>query len=230
MGIFNMMLYLSLRIWTYFYPHIYTFGNRGLEKGFFIVNSVLTFFFVLLYMYIYSATVNKLEYELRLRAERDHLTGLYNRRKMKQILKDTLASEQRDKLALAMLDIDYFKNVNDTYGHDAGDEVLKLFAAILKTSKKNRSNFSVCRWGGEEFLALYAYDDSSDAVIEEFEAIRKAVETTTMQYKDNTINITVTIGLTFYRNDMSRDDLLKEADALLYEGKEAGRNRLIYRS
>ena len=79
-------------------------------------------------------------------------------------------------------------------------------------------------------MALYAYDDSSDAVIEEFEAIRKAVETTTMQYKDNTINITVTIGLTFYRNDMSRDDLLKEADALLYEGKEAGRNRLIYRS
>lgn len=179
-------------------------------------------------MYIYSSTVNKLENELRQRAERDHLTGLYNRRKMKLILKDTLSSENHDKIALAMLDIDYFKNVNDTYGHDAGDEVLKLFAALLKTAKKDRDDFSVCRWGGEEFLALYTYDDSRDAVIAEFEAIRKAVETTTIQYKDQTITITVTIGLTFYKNGMSSDELLKEADALLYEGKEAGRNRLTY--
>ena len=230
MGIFNMLLYLGLRIWTYFFPHIYSFGNQALEKGIFIANSVLTFFFVLLYMYIYSSTVNKLENELRQRAERDHLTGLYNRRKMKLILKDALSSEKHDKIALAMLDIDYFKNVNDTYGHDAGDEVLKLFAALLKTAKKDRDDFSVCRWGGEEFLALYTFDDSRDAVIEEFEAIRKAVETTIIQFKDQTIPITVTIGLTFYKDGMSRDDLLKEADALLYEGKEAGRNRLIYKS
>lgn len=228
MGLFNMMLYLGLRIWTYFFPHIYTFGSRSPEKGIFIANSVLTFFFVLLYMYIYSSTVNKLENELRQRAERDHLTGLYNRRKMKQLLNDTLIPEQHKSIAIAMLDIDYFKNINDTYGHDAGDEVLKLFSAILKAAKKDRDNFSVCRWGGEEFLALYTYDGSLEAVIKEFETIRKTVENTGIRYENQLIHITVTIGLTFYKSGMSRDELLKEVDTLLYTGKENGRNRLTY--
>ncbi len=228
MGIFNMLLYLSLRIWTYFFPHIYTFGNRALEKGIFIANSVLTFFFVLLYMYIYSTTVNKLENELRQRAERDHLTGLYNRRKMKQILKTVITPDSTEKIAVAMLDIDYFKNINDTYGHDAGDEVLKQFAAILKESKNDRSNFSVCRWGGEEFLALYTYDNSPDEVIKEFDSIRHTVENTAIRYEDITVRITVTIGLAFYRSGMSLEEFLKEVDSLLYAGKEAGRNRLTY--
>lgn len=228
MGLFNLLLYLGLRIWTYFFPHIYTLGNPFIEKMLFLVNSILTFFFVLMYMYIYSTTVNKLEIELRQRAERDHLTGLYNRRKMKHILKSTIASGQRDNIAIAMLDIDYFKSVNDTLGHDAGDEVLKLFAAILKTSKKGRDNFSVCRWGGEEFLALYTYEGSPETVIKEFETIRRSVENTSLRYADKTIRITVTIGLTFYKKHMSVDELLKEVDSLLYAGKEAGRNKLIY--
>lgn len=230
MGLFNLALYLALRIWTYFFPHIYTSGNPTLDKAIFFINSVLTFFYVTMYLYIYSSTVNKMEDELRQRAERDHLTGLYNRRKMKQILKATILPDTNQKFAIAMLDVDFFKSINDSYGHDAGDEVLKQFAAILKSQKNDRSNFSVCRWGGEEFLALYLYDSTPDAVTEEFEAIRRAVESSVVQYEDLTLRFTVTIGLTFYRKGMSRDELLKAADALLYEGKEAGRNRLMYDS
>lgn len=228
MGLFNMVLYLGLRIWTYFFPHIYTLENPTLEKAIFLTNSLLTFFFIIMYMYIYSSTVNKLENELRQRAERDHLTGLYNRRKMKQLLKSVILPDEGKTFAVAMLDVDYFKTINDTYGHDAGDEVLKQFATILKDFKNDRSNVSVCRWGGEEFLALYAYDNSPDAVVDEFETIRRTVENTPVRYEGITLHITITIGLAFYRDGMSRDELLKEVDTLLYNGKEAGRNRLTH--
>lgn len=166
MGLFNMLLYLGLRLWTYFFPHIYSFGNPTLEKGIYILNSVLTFFFVLLYMFIYSSTVNKLENELRKRAERDHTP--------------------------------------------------------------DRNTFTVCRWGGEEFIVLYIYNGPRDEVINDFDSVRKEVENLSIPYEDKLINVTITIGLTFFRKGISLDDLLKEVDMLLYKGKEAGRNRLMH--
>lgn len=228
MGIFNGILYLGLRIWTYFFPHVYDIGNKVVEKGIFIVNSVLTFSFVLMYMLIYSTTVNKLENELRHIAERDPLTGLYNRRKMMQILDSAFDSENRNNLAVIMFDADYFKKVNDTYGHDAGDEVLKTLADIL-VGHIDKDRFSVCRWGGEEFLAMYVYDGSKENVIDMLESLRATIENTDILYKETKIRITVTIGLAFYQSGSSLETTIKEVDTLLYNGKEAGRNRVSYK-
>jgi diguanylate cyclase (GGDEF)-like protein len=228
MAVFNMLLYTLLRLWTHYHPFIYKIEMRLIEEIVYIVNGVLTFTFVTMYMSIYSTTVNKLESELRHIAERDPLTGLYNRRKMMQMLSSIVGEGDDEKIAVAMFDADFFKKVNDTYGHDAGDEVLKNLADILGNHDSGQKKFSVCRWGGEEFLAMYKYDGTHEAVVDEFEGLRKTIENRDIMYEDTKIKITVTIGLAFYRNGKSIDELLKEADDLLYDGKLAGRNRVSY--
>ena len=80
-------------------------------------------------------------------AEKDPLTGLYNRRKMMGMLEQIIVPSCDKKILLAMFDVDYFKNVNDSYGHGAGDEVLRKLAMLLKNHHTNLSEYSVCRWG-----------------------------------------------------------------------------------
>lgn len=228
MGAFNLLLYLGLRIWTYYYPYVYSCGNEKVERGIFIANSVLTFYFIIMYMFIYSNAVTKLENELRYTAERDPLTGLYNRRKMIQRLTAAIESPKSGKLAVAMFDVDFFKNINDTYGHDAGDEVLKKLAEILGKHNSDNDRYAVCRWGGEEFLAMYIHDSPREKVIEEFEAVRREIENAEILYEDKKIRITITIGLAFCTEGASFEELLRKVDLLLYEGKEAGRNRVSF--
>lgn len=228
MGVFNMLLYCGLRIWTYYFPHIYTIGNPTITKVIFVVHSMLTFFFIIMYMFMYSNTVNKLERELRDMAEKDPLTCLYNRRKMIQTLSSVIDSDPDYNVTLAMFDVDYFKQINDTYGHDAGDEVLKKLSDILANHNPDSSKFFISRWGGEEFLALYIHDLPHEAVIEEFDSLRQTIENFEIIYKNQTLKMTVTIGLAFYQNGASLEELLKEVDTHLYNGKEAGRNRLSY--
>ena len=228
MGVFNMLLYLAMRWWTNNHPYIYSLENDLIENGLYITNIVETFFFVILYISIYSSTVNKLENELRNMAEKDPLTGLYNRRKMMGMLEQIIVPSCDKKILLAMFDVDYFKNVNDSYGHGAGDEVLRKLAMLLKNHHTNLSEYSVCRWGGEEFLAICEYDGSKNDVIEDFELIRKDVEDFDIFYEGKKINVTITIGISFYKKEFSLDDFLKEVDTFLYNGKEAGRNRVSY--
>lgn len=120
-----------------------------------------------------------------------------------------------------MLDVDYFKNINDTYGHDAGDEVLKSLANILNDEKSRDDKFQPGRWGGEEFLVvLGSYSGNKQESTERLETLRKRISDNTMIYCGNKIKVTVTIGLTL-------DEIIKEADAKLYEGKENGRNQVV---
>ena len=151
------LIYIGLRIWTYYCPYIYYIDNEVLVRGLYILNSVVGFSFMIMYLCIYSNTVRRLEYELLDMANIDPLTGISNRRKMHEMLKLAFGDGENKKMcaAIAMLDIDFFKKVNDTYGHEAGDEVLVTLADILNNKQKENSDFHVCRWGGEEFLLLY---------------------------------------------------------------------------
>lgn len=228
MAILNMFLYVGFRLWTYHHEPIYFFENKIVEHGIFVVNSVLTFFFISLYMFVYSITMDKLKNELRYMAENDSLTGLYNRRKMMAILEDVINPQCKKNIVVAMIDVDFFKKVNDTYGHDAGDAVLIKTAEILKNYNFENTKCSVCRWGGEEFLIVNEYDCSEDAVIAKFEGLRKTVENCNVIYGDKIIKITITIGVSFYQKDLSLDIILKKADLLLYKGKESGRNQVSY--
>lgn len=129
-----------------------------------------------------------------------------------------------------MIDIDNFKKVNDTYGHDAGDEVLKAIADILLTRQKGDEHFQACRWGGEEFLIFYRPNhQDDDKIIAEFDKLRQEVEQRTVVYNEHNIKFTITTGLAFYHENLSVAEMIKIADDNLYEGKNTGKNVVIYK-
>lgn len=221
----NVLLYLVMRFWTYDHPYIYVMDNPYIVHGLYVINTLIGFTFLVVYFAIYSSTVYKLETELLEMANLDALTGLCNRRKMKQIL--SAIPKEEEKMVIAMLDVDSFKSINDRYGHDAGDEVLKMVAEVLNQKKGEKENFQVCRWGGEEFLAFYGnYEGSKEEIAGEFEQIRQEVERKSVCYEGQEIHVTVTIGLAFAKKGASMEALIKEADAKLYEGKEKGKNQV----
>lgn len=229
LGAGNVVIYIVLRFWTYYNPPVYVLGNDTLINIFYVGNTVTGFAFLIMYITIYSDTVMKLEGELYDMANRDHLTGLYNRRQVIQILKSLIADTAGDKFAIAMMDVDYFKNINDTYGHDAGDEVLKSLANILGAEKSGNEMFQSGRWGGEEFLVVSdSYSGNKEENAELFESLRKRISDNVILYAGNEIRVTVTIGLAFYEPGKTLDELVKEADTKLYEGKENGRNQVVW--
>ncbi len=227
---FNVMLYFGLRLWTYEHPYIYEMDNVWLTRGFFIINSMLGFAFLIGYSLIYSSTVRRLENSLREMANVDPLTGICNRRKMHQILKFSLEHKEiiPYQAVVAMMDVDFFKKVNDTYGHDVGDEVLLSLAHLLFEKQESVDGFYVSRWGGEEFLVFYErYNKKQEEIISDFDSLRKQIQDMVVKVGNKEIQITVTMGLAFYKEGETIHNLIKRADDNLYEGKNTGRNRVV---
>jgi two-component system cell cycle response regulator len=159
----------------------------------------------------------------------DQLTGLHNRRYMSRHL-DTLVSNARKNarpLAFVIMDIDFFKQVNDTYGHDIGDEVLKEFANRI--SANVRGIDLACRFGGEEFVVVMPDTDLSFAYSIS-ERLRQSIETTPVKISSapHVLNITISIGIAGLEDgDASAEALLRRADQALYRAKRSGRNRVV---
>lgn len=226
---FDVIVYMLLRFWTYNNPYIYEIKNTTMMHVFYTMNSLIGFSFLIMYSSIYSSTVYKLENELLNMANIDPLTGLCNRRKMQQMLKAIPIDNENKNMVIAMIDVDFFKKINDTYGHDAGDEVLKMLASVLDAKNKEKENFQVCRWGGEEFLIFYGNcNGNQDEIVSEFEDIRKQIEDAVVEYEGKKIKVTITIGLAFHKNGTGVEELIKIADDNLYVGKQNGRDRVIY--
>ena len=122
-----------------------------------------------------------------------------------------------------MIDIDFFKKVNDTYGHASGDEVLRTVASVIKAQL--RESDIPARYGGEEFAVLLPYTHIDEAKIVG-ERLRKAVEETTVQLDDLTINVTISMGLAEFTQEETGEELFARADKALYEAKDGGRNRV----
>ncbi|MCF6303416.1 MAG: diguanylate cyclase, partial [Devosiaceae bacterium] len=159
----------------------------------------------------------------------DGLTGLYNRRYFERhsALMLEKAVEQGRDLALIMLDIDHFKPVNDTYGHSAGDEVLKEFA--LRVQRSIRGVDLACRYGGEEFVVLMP--DAGQAQAQNIaERIRRSISDTSFDISNQTsIDITVSLGVALNnRLGDTPEALLKRADMALYRAKNEGRDRVVF--
>ncbi len=222
--------YFLLRIWTYNHPCVYSIDNKLPAQGFFLINSVIAFSFLIAYSVLYSHTVLRLEQTLIDVANKDALTGLYNRRKMQDLLKamTEVMNTNGHQMCLAMMDIDNFKRINDTYGHDIGDQVLKSAANILLEKSTNTEGFYSCRWGGEEFLILYRtpYTNTQDAILE-FDALREQIAETKVLLSNHEIRFTITTGLTFYKENISVYEMIKQADENLYYGKNNGKNVVI---
>ena len=166
--------------------------------------------------------------ELKFLASTDPMTKLYNRRYFSKIALHTLDLAKREKkpLSLIMLDIDKFKNVNDTYGHSVGDEVIIHLANEIKSNQR-KSDISA-RFGGEEFLILLPNTDIDGAKVVA-QNLRKAVESAKIIYDGkNTLHYTISLGVSQMDLDTNQtiEDGIKLADDALYEAKESGRNKV----
>ena len=174
----------------------------------------------------YVAEIEHLQAELREQSVRDPLTGLYNRRYLNETLGRELIQAARENLPLSIIlaDIDYFKKVNDTYGHQVGDNVLVTIASLLK--QHARGSDIVCRYGGEEFLLVFLGTPLAVAA-QRAEALRQTCAAFSIQAEQAELMVTLSFGLASYPDHGEKaDDLIIKADQALYQSKHTGRNRV----
>jgi diguanylate cyclase (GGDEF)-like protein len=166
------------------------------------------------------------QFELGLQAMRDPLTGVYNRRPLEDSLQREIARARRrpDSIGVMAIDADHFKRVNDAFGHDCGDEVLRAIARRLVDCV--REDDIVCRAGGEEFVIILP-GMAQEAAVQRAELVRRAIEGAPIEAGPETVQITASIGVAVYPDHgTTGPELLRAADAALYGAKAAGRNRV----
>ncbi|MFN3531882.1 MAG: diguanylate cyclase [Candidatus Brocadia sp.] len=157
----------------------------------------------------------------------DSLTGIYNRRFLEARLKDEFERHRRYSrhLSLIMLDIDFFKKINDAYGHQCGDFIIKSLALQIASIIRKTDIFA--RYGGEEFCCILPETNLNHA-LDLAEKLREAVANQNYNYRDLSINVTISLGVAeLQASDPSPDFLLKKADDALYEAKRMGRNKIV---
>jgi two-component system, cell cycle response regulator len=163
-------------------------------------------------------------------ASTDDLTGALNKKAISDLIKEEYARSTSKGLSfsLLMLDIDHFKKINDTYGHPAGDYVLKATSTLIR-DKMTRGQDAVGRYGGEEF-ALVLRETPLRIAVDIAERIRMAIEKNVYQFEDKTITVTMSVGVASVDSTCaSSDDLIATADKALYDAKNQGRNRVCAR-
>ena len=171
--------------------------------------------------------IEDLQAQLREQANRDPLTGLYNRRYLDETLGRELAQARRsgNNLSLLLLDIDHFKRINDNFGHPAGDAVLHHSGTLLQAL--SRQSDLVCRYGGEEFLLLLPGTGPAGAR-EQAEKIRRSMESRPVAFEDRWIDVRASIGVATVNPDIDTPEtLIGRADRALYAAKKAGRNQVM---
>ncbi|REG81469.1 GGDEF domain-containing protein [Marinomonas pollencensis] len=224
-GIIEMIIFtLLLIVILYFFSNIYGMAfHYDADLRFRVLASfIVVFFLSTIYEYSMRRFNEALRHSSRLlqeQAETDPLTQLLNRRGMQQRLEDAEAGA----LHLVLIDVDYFKNINDQYGHDCGDFILRTLADLI--AKELPEGGWLSRWGGEEFLLALRETDSSQA-IEIAEKIRQAIENYDFHYDQQDIHITASFGIVPLGTENPLNIALKVADRLLYQAKDAGRNNI----
>jgi diguanylate cyclase (GGDEF)-like protein len=164
------------------------------------------------------------EQELHRLVVTDRLTGLYNRHKLDQVLESNqkLFERYQTQFGVLLLDIDHFKNINDTHGHQVGDTTLRTLAELLTNS--SRDTDVIGRWGGEEFLIVVSYADKESLLIFA-ENLRNQVE---LYLFDVIEHITISVGVSVFQEGCGTNDVISKADQALYYAKENGRNQVHF--
>jgi len=177
----------------------------------------------------HAQTVDAAAQRLAALASTDMLTGMLNRRRMSDHLQKELAQAREGKhpLSVMLLDIDRFKFINDEYGHARGDQVIVAVGEILRANVRQQD--LVARWGGEEFLVLQPRAEA-EAARETAERIRRAVASYVVCDEADATPVTITIGVASWRNGERLEETMQRADAALYAGKRAGRDRVVIAS
>lgn len=176
-----------------------------------------------------SAAVSDENFEAKTLASKDPLTGMYNRRYfMETAAYLTNTAEIRDeKFYIAIFDLDYFKKVNDTYGHQAGDHVLKEFSALLSDTLRSDDIFA--RYGGEEFILFASCNNAFDAMIF-IDRLRAMVKDMKITFEGTSIPVTTSIGVSHVdlENEVDVESAIALSDMALYEAKKRGRNQTVF--
>lgn len=160
-------------------------------------------------------------------ASRDELTGLYNRRHMSELLAQHRLACKRagDGFAVALVDLDHFKRINDTHGHAVGDSVLRAFAE--QAGEVMRASDTIGRWGGEEFIVIYSRSTAHEAAQGAARLCERAAAAVVRAPSGQAVTFTVSVGVTEHAPPESVDSLVERADRAMYEAKSQGRNRVI---
>ena len=214
--------------------------SDNVELGMFVINSLTVFMFV---AFFYGALTRiALQYEevLSREASHDRLTGLVNRNYLTKLFEEIEEEKEITSYWLAILDVDNFKRINDIYGHNAGDYILKRLAELVH---ENCGEATASRWGGEEFIILGRREKEADGAEGDEEAvmqygsraperlilerIRTAIAKEEFVYEGQTIRLTVTLGSAVREEDQTVDEWISAADAKMYLGKKRGKNQVV---
>ena len=224
--VFRVMLY----VWCQMNPPIHALDER-IGTVYQTVNTVSFFLMLAGICAIFSTSIQDTERQLRLRnqtlykeAGTDPLTGLPNRRAMIEQIEQFSRKNPDQYFSVAIADIDFFKQVNDTYGHNCGDYTLVKLTELFVEHGGGR--YSVCRWGGEEFCFFLPGMNLDEAGVI-MNDLCIAVEHMKLEFEEHEFSITITIGVEEYDFSSPLEDLLKAADEKLYMGKNGGRNRVV---
>lgn len=220
------MCYLGLNIWTSTHAPLYAFSTAGAAKTFSIINGSATMFSVSAYFLVFTHMVLGFESGLIHDASYDSLTGLANRR----VLYDYREQLQKvEDYCVFMIDVDNFKRINDTYGHEAGDHVLEAIGELLSECKYRMEKFLPVRWGGEEFVVVYCDRNlGREDKIRQMDLIRQRIGALNVVVNENEIRFTATVGAAAAGEDETIDGLIALADSRMYYGKRHGKDCLVF--
>ncbi len=215
----SLAIFLTMYFVSQYNPPFYEI-DKWLELTLFTTHTVGVFVFVVAYLLVFIKYASHLENKITNESRTDELTQISNRYGLYDYFE---LEDDKSNLYLALFDIDNFKVVNDTYGHIAGDYILKEVARITEETLKDSF---VCRYGGEEFIVVLK-EDSNDQCFAKLETLRKNIEKETFEFNKIKINLTITIGMVKYHNNISLEKWVGLSDAKMYSGKETGKNKTV---
>lgn len=185
---------------------------------------VVVFSMVLTFLEIYVRTASISQDMLSEEVTHDQLTGLPNRYYVSDYLNGMLDEAGLEGCWIAMVDIDDFKVINDTYGHNCGDFVLRELANLFNESS---IEMEVCRWGGEEFLLIGRIGGSLEAQLETLDGLRRHIMNHSFDYEGVRLKLTITIGVAEFASGLTIREWIERADQRLYDGKTNGKNQVV---
>lgn len=220
------LCYVGLSVWTSTHAPLYAFTTEAGTRLFGIINGGATMFMLVAYFLVFTNMVLGFERGLIHDASYDPLTGLANRR---VLYENRERLQETDNYCVFMLDVDNFKYINDTYGHDNGDRVLEAIGRMLTEYRFTLKKFLPLRWGGEEFVVVYCDNSlSREEKIRQMESIRQQISELRVTVPDGEIQFTVTVGAAAAGEDETIDGLIAVADSRMYYGKKHGKDCLVF--
>ena len=229
----NIALFIMLRHTMYDWAAPFHINDPGVMKGLYLYNAVASFLIAVYISSYYIFIKEKMTTNMKRKNEHlqklatiDPLTELFNRRAMMEYIKiiEKKAHTEHINYNICIADIDDFKMINDTYGHDAGDEVLRIISKIFVDEVPTEGY--VCRWGGEEIVFALPPSESDMAIIVA-EKVRAKVAEREFDLDGQKIHVTMTFGVCRVRPDENYDSGISRADKRLYEGKRSGKNKVV---